>query len=133
MFLAEKLAESLGEQVAANRQDRLVMAGAANLARTERDFTGSISSVFDAIEEQVTLLRLFGEMQLEHDGVRVSIGRENDTFGLGETSVLATGYTATGGSTAHVGLLGPTRMDYSSNIAAVRAVARYLTRLLGED
>ena len=109
------------------------MAGAANLARTERDFTGSISSVFDAIEEQVTLLRLFGEMQLEHDGVRVSIGRENDTFGLGETSVLATGYTATGGSTAHVGLLGPTRMDYSSNIAAVRAVARYLTRLLGED
>ena len=131
--LAEKLAESLGEQVAANRQDRLVMAGAANLARTERDFTGSISSVFDAIEEQVTLLRLFGEMQLEHDGVRVSIGRENDTFGLGETSVLATGYTATGGSTAHVGLLGPTRMDYSSNIAAVRAVARYLTRLLGED
>lgn len=131
--LAEKLAESLGEQVAANRQDRLVMAGAANLARTERDFTGSISSVFDAIEEQVTLLRLFGEMQLEHEGVRVSIGRENDEFGLSEASVLATGYTATGGSTAHVGLLGPTRMDYSSNIAAVRAVARYLTRLLGDD
>ncbi|WP_294181404.1 heat-inducible transcriptional repressor HrcA [uncultured Schumannella sp.] len=131
--LADTLAESLVEQVAANRQDRLVMAGAANLARTERDFSGSISSVFDAIEEQVTLLRLFGEMQLEHDGVRVSIGRENDTFGLGETSVLATGYTATGGSTAHVGLLGPTRMDYSSNIAAVRAVARYLTRLLGDD
>jgi heat-inducible transcriptional repressor len=24
-------------------------------------------------------------------------------------------------------------MDYSNNMAAVRAVARYLTRLLGED
>jgi heat-inducible transcriptional repressor len=27
-------------------------------------------------------------------------------------------------------VLGPTRMDYSGNIASVRAVARYLTKLL---
>jgi heat-inducible transcriptional repressor len=33
---------------------------------------------------------------------------------------------------ARLGVLGPTRMDYSNNIVAVRAVARYLTRLLGE-
>jgi heat-inducible transcriptional repressor len=33
----------------------------------------------------------------------------------------------------HVGVLGPTRMDYAGNMAAVRAVARYLTRLLSED
>ena len=32
-----------------------------------------------------------------------------------------------------VGLLGPTRMDYPANMAAVRAVARYLSRLLGEE
>lgn len=29
--------------------------------------------------------------------------------------------------------MGPTRMDYPSNLAAARAVARYLTRLLDED
>jgi len=34
---------------------------------------------------------------------------------------------------ARLGVLGPTRMDYSNNMAAVRAVARYLTRLLGEE
>jgi heat-inducible transcriptional repressor len=39
----------------------------------------------------------------------------------------------TAGETARLGVLGPTRMDYSSNMAAVRAVARYLTRLLGES
>ena len=32
-----------------------------------------------------------------------------------------------------VGVLGPTRMDYSNNMAAVRATARYLTRLLAVD
>jgi len=127
------LAGSLGEQVAANRQDRLVMAGAANLARTEGDFTGSIFPVLEAIEQQVTLLHLFSEMELEDDAVQTRIGREMADYGLGEASVVASGYTASGGSVAHLGVLGPTRMDYSNNMAAVRAVARYLSRLLGED
>ncbi|NBX24131.1 MAG: heat-inducible transcriptional repressor HrcA, partial [Microbacteriaceae bacterium] len=34
------------------------------------------------------------------------------------------------GESAMVGILGPTRMDYSANMAAVRAVSRYLSRLL---
>ena len=124
---------SLGEQVAANRQDRLVMAGTANLARTEGDFTGSIFPVLEAIEQQVTLLHLFSEMELDDDTVQTRIGREIADYGLGEASVVASGYTASGGSVAHLGVLGPTRMDYSNNMAAVRAVARYLSRLLGED
>ncbi len=136
--LLAAIAACLGEQVAANRQDKLVMAGAANLARTEGDFSGSIYPVLEAIEEQVTLIKLFGEMEIDPDGVSVSIGRENQGFGpggseLSETSVLASGYTASGGSVARLGVLGPTRMDYSNNMAAVRAVARYLTRLLGEE
>jgi heat-inducible transcriptional repressor len=109
------------------------MAGAANLVRTEEDFTGSIYPVLEAIEEQVTLLRLFGEMEPDQNGFSVSIGSENASFGLGETSVLTTGYTASGGELSRLGVIGPTRMDYSNNIAAVRAVARYLSRLLGEE
>ena len=129
---------SLIEQVAENRHDRLVMAGTANLVRTEEDFSGSIYPVLEAIEEQVTLLKLFGEVGIDHvglapHGVAVSIGRENAEFGLGETSVLTSGYGASSGGLARLGVLGPTRMDYSNNMAAVRAVARYLTRLLGDD
>jgi len=130
--LADRIAARLARQLADSRQDRLVMAGTANLARTEGDFTGSIFPVLEAIEEQVTLLKLFGEMEIDEAGVAVRIGRENAGTGLEETSVVSSGYSA-GGSLAHVGLLGPTRMDYSNNMAAVRAVARYLSRLLGED
>jgi len=124
---------ALIEQIGANRQDKLVMAGAANLVREEGDFSGSIYPVLEAIEEQVVLLRLFGEMATDQHGVSVSIGRENAPFGLSETSVLTSGYTAPGGDLARLGVLGPTRMDYSNNMAAVRAVARYLSRLLGEN
>jgi len=43
--------------------------------------------------------------------------------------VVATGYGPD--SAAKVGILGPTRMDYPTTMAAVRAVARYLSRILG--
>jgi heat-inducible transcriptional repressor len=131
--LVGEITASLLDQVAANRQEKLVMAGAANLVRTEDDFHGSIYPVREAIEEQVTLLKLFSEVEIDRNGVAVSIGRENAEFGLGETSVLSSGYTTSGGTVARLGVLGPTRMDYSNNMAAVRAVARDLTRLLGED
>jgi len=131
--LVERITANLIEQVLANRQDKLLLAGTANLARTEHDFSGSIYPVLEAIEEQVTLLRLFGEMEVEPGGVSARIGRENAGFGLAETSVVSSGYSSQGGSVARLGVLGPTRMDYSNNMAAVRAVARYLSRLLGED
>jgi len=124
---------ALGEQVLANRHDKLLMAGTANLARTEEDFSGSIFPVLEAIEEQVTLLRLFAEMEVDLGDVSARIGRENENFALGETAVLTSGYSASGGSIARLGVLGPIRMDYPNNMAAVRAVARYLSRLLGED
>ncbi|KQM15315.1 HrcA family transcriptional regulator [Plantibacter sp. Leaf171] len=130
---AVRIVDAVREQLSAQRQDRLVMAGAANLARTEDDFPGSIYPVLDAIEQQVVLLRLFGEMESERDGVVASIGRENASFGLETTSVVAGNYRSSGGEIARLGVLGPTRMDYASNMAAVRAVARYLSRILDAE
>lgn len=114
------------------RQERLVMAGAATLARREQDFRGSIHPLLEAIEEQVTLLRLMSEMVTDEHGLAASIGTENASFGLGEASIVTSNYAAPSGM-ARVGVMGPTRMDYPSNLAAARAVARYLTRVLDED
>ncbi|MGB4777202.1 heat-inducible transcriptional repressor HrcA [Microbacterium sp.] len=126
------VARIVGEELEDFRQDRLVMAGSATLARRESDFRGSIYPLLEAIEEQVTLLRLMGEMVADEQGLAASIGRENEPFGLAEASVVTGDYDATG-ARARVGLLGPTRMDYPTNLAAVRAVAHYLSRLLDED
>lgn len=126
---AELIVSNVKESIDANRQQKLVMAGAANLVRTEHDFHGSVYPVLDAIEEQVILLKLLTEMRSDAEEVAVSIGREHSNLGLDEASVLSTGYSSAGES-ASLGLVGPTRMDYSSNIASIRAVARYLTRIL---
>jgi heat-inducible transcriptional repressor len=126
---ASVLHSTLAEQAQANRQQRLVMAGTANLVRTGEDFVGNIYPMLDAIEEQVILLKLFTEMAGGGAEVSVSIGHELGTSALDQTSLMTAGY-ASAGQRSTLGLLGPTRMDYSTNMAAVRAVARYLTGAL---
>lgn len=126
------LAATLADQAKFTRSDRLVVAGAANLVRTEQDFAGNILGVIEAIEEQVVLLKLFGEMASE-EGIAVRIGRENAAYGLGDTSVVSSSFAIPGRDVSRLGIVGPTRMDYSQSMAAVRAVARYLSRTLGEN
>lgn len=123
--------DNLLEQVDANRQDKVILAGTANLARREDDFKGSISPMLEAIEEQVVLLKLIQEMQAEQHGVSLRIGVENELEQFSTTSVVLSGYEKEGAEVAKLGVLGPTRMDYTNNIAAVRAVSRYLTQALG--
>ena len=128
--LVKTILAGILDSVDANKTEKLIVAGTSNLARRESDFSGSITPVLDALEEQVVLLRLISEMQAEAHGVSLRIGSENKFEGLSETSVLVTGYENQGNEVAKLGVIGPTRMDYSGNIAAVRAVARYLTKIL---
>jgi heat-inducible transcriptional repressor len=129
--LVSAVLPELLELVDANSHEKILLAGTSNLARKESDFAGSISPVLEAIEEQVVLLNLFSEMQADQHGISLSIGRENSLEALSETSVVVSGYKGQGSELAKLGVLGPTRMDYSSNIGAVRAVARYLSKAFG--
>ena len=112
-------------------EERLVVAGTANLARSTPDFS-SLGPLLDAIEEQVVLLRLFtDDAPAGENRMRVSIGSENNDDALAEASVVTTTYgPGTGEAVAHLGVIGPTRMDYPATMTAVRAVARYLSRFL---
>lgn len=130
--IAAPLVDAVHHILTPARADRIVVAGTSNLVRTGPDFAHSVMPVLEAIEEQVTLLRLFGEMAADSDEIVASIGSENEGS-LHETSIIAGGYAASGSEIARVGVLGPTRMDYASNMAAVRAVARYLSQMLSED
>lgn len=120
--------QALQELAATGAEQRMVMAGTANLAHSTGDFARTIGPVLEALEEQVALLRLLSEMQQDERGVAVRIGTEDTSDPLNETAVVATGYGPQ--LSAKLGVLGPTRMDYPNTMAAVRAVARYLSRVL---
>jgi len=128
--LVRSVVRVVEETLAENCEERIVLAGTANLARSGSDFSHSIRPVLEALEEQVVLLSLLTEMAEDSGAVAVRIGHENIHEGLAETSIVASGYGSDGDTVARIGALGPTRMDYPGTIAAVRAVARYLSRTL---
>lgn len=124
-----KVLDAVVELVGAHSQSRIVVAGLSYLARSQQDFE-DVSAVLDTLEEQAALLRLLSEVHT--DPLQVSIGTENLTESLEETSVVSANYLADSARSSRVGVVGPTRMDYQNSLDAVEAVSRYLTRYLIE-
>jgi heat-inducible transcriptional repressor len=110
-------------------EERIVLAGTANLTRNVLDFPQTLRPVLEALEEQVVLLKLLGEVN-DPSTVHVKIGEENNVEGLRSTSVVTVGYGPDTGAYGSLGVVGPTRMDYAGNMGQVRAVARYVGELL---
>jgi heat-inducible transcriptional repressor len=110
--------------------ERVVVGGAANLARYGDSFDIDVRPLLEALEEHVVLLKLLGEAH--PGGVLVRIGHEGPYEELSSTSVVSSGYGPGDEGLASLGIVGPTRMDYPGTMVAVRAVARYVSRILDE-
>jgi heat-inducible transcriptional repressor len=130
--VAETVVETLVEAMSDHRSDeRIAVAGASNLARYGDSFDTSVRPLLEALEEHVVLLKLLGEAT-SGGMVTVRIGAEGPYEELSSTSVVTTGYGPGDEALATLGVVGPTRMDYPGTMAAVRAVARYVSRILDE-
>jgi heat-inducible transcriptional repressor len=126
------IAAALIEAMSDHRSDeRVVVGGTANLARFGDSFDASLKPMLEALEEHVVLLKLLGEAT-SPSTLTVRIGHEVPYQELSTTSVVATGYGPGEEALATLGIVGPTRMDYPSTMATVRAVARYVSKILDE-
>jgi heat-inducible transcriptional repressor len=122
----------LADAMSDHRSDgRVAVGGAANLARYGDHFDSAVRPLLEALEEHVVLLRLMGEASAAGQ-VTVRIGAEGPIEEFSSTSVVTTGYGPHDDALATLGIVGPTRMDYPGTMAAVRAVARYVSRILDE-
>lgn len=126
----EQIRAAVTDLVAATREERIIMAGTANLARSGREFGEKMAPILEAFEEQVVLLKLLTSMAEDQEEISVRIGRENTHESFSSTSVVAAEYGHDAGSSARLAVLGPTRMDYPTTISAVRAVAEYVSAIL---
>ncbi|MEJ5998484.1 heat-inducible transcriptional repressor HrcA [Corynebacterium sp. H130] len=104
--------------------DRLILAGTSNLSRISPLST----SVLEALEEQVVVLKLLSHVQ--EGEVNVSIGAEHQEQGLHSASIVSTGYGDEDATFGALGVVGPTYMDYTGTISKVSAVAQYVSRVL---
>jgi heat-inducible transcriptional repressor len=129
--LVGAVSATLMETLVEPGEDRLVVGGTANLARSSLDFPGSVRPLLEALEEQVVVLRLMSEV--DPGTVLVRIGEENAHEALAGASFVSVGYGSGDRALGGLGIVGPTRMDYPGNMAAVRAVARYVGQVLAES
>ncbi|MBX6355899.1 MAG: heat-inducible transcriptional repressor HrcA [Micromonosporaceae bacterium] len=141
------LSTVLLETLVERHDERIALAGTANLTRgSVLDFHGKLRPILEALEEEVVLLKLFGEVEPpsgqdqpgwsgggDEPRLRIRIGDENEFEDLRSASVVSTGYGPGSTVVGGLGVLGPTRMDYPGTIATVRAVARYVGDLLAQN
>ena len=117
---------TLIEMAVEHPEEKVVLAGTSNLARANQDLTQNMHPILEALEEQVVLLRLLSDSD---SSVKVLIGEEQNEKSLRSTSLVSVGY----GDLGAMGIIGPTRMDYTASMSAVNAVANYVGRFLVES
>ena len=112
----------------ANKQDKIAFAGAANLLRNEEQFAGSLANLLKTFDEQSEIWQVLNSWQLEEAKPRAIIGSEHSIFELSNSSLLFSGYSNQGTEVAKVAVVGPTRMNYPRNFAAVLALSKLLSK-----
>ncbi len=113
----------------AGRTAELYVGGASRLAGA---FTAveQVREVLTVLEEQIVVVSMIRD--LLDRGMRVAIGEETGVQPLAECSIVVAPFSVGGESAGTIGVLGPTRMDYSQALSAVALVSSRLERELNE-
>jgi heat-inducible transcriptional repressor len=124
--LFQTLAAAIGQFIGDQTSERVWLGGQANIAGPGAfDGIETVRRVYEALEQQVLVLRMLQAALGRDHRVSVVIGSENTVEGMEACSLVTSAYLA-GDASGSIGVLGPTRMDYLRTMAAVQAVARYL-------
>lgn len=110
--------------------EQLFVGGAAQMATTF-DAIETVRRVLAILEQQFVLVSLLQEA-IHDDGLTVSIGAELGVEPLSQCSIIVAPYETEGSAVGTIGVLGPTRMNYTQAIAAVGVVSQRLGRALRE-
>src|SRR5699024_9325388 len=113
----ESLLEIADQMLTTDAYDRVFMGGTTNLMnQPEFHDVRQVKLIYDLFEDQEVMVRLFDP---EETGIHVSIGKENELEAMRNCSIITSSFTIEGQHVGSIGLLGPTRMDYSKLISLI--------------
>lgn len=125
---AKALVEGLLVLIKGNKQDKVAFAGASNLVRSEQEFAGGLSSLLETFDEGTDIWKVLNLWKIDAETPKAIIGSENSVHEFSTSSLLLSGYSNQGSELAKVAVLGPTRMNYARNLAAVLALSQLLSK-----
>ena len=129
--LAAVIAAFVMESLAQARTAPLRIEGASSLLnQPEYKDPEKARELMNFISSGEGLLSDIPYMGENRDGVSVTIGPENLAEELRDSSVVMASYDVGGGMRGYIGVVGPTRMDYSGVAAKLSYIAAGLSRML---
>ena len=96
------------------------------------DFSSRIREIAGAIEDKHFMLKLLEQVGAGIEGPSVLIGSENPVKEMKDLSLIVSTYKQDGKVAGSIGVIGPTRMDYSRAIVMVQTAARFITEALSQ-
>lgn len=98
----------------------------------EFDDIEKIQRLLETLEEKITLIGVM-DTGMDEDGVQVTIGEENPISDLQTCSLVTANYSNGGIVLGSIGILGPTRMDYSRVIPIIDYTAKTLSEAIANQ
>lgn len=109
--------------------ERIFLDGAYHIIeQPEFRYADKVGPLLKALEEEEILNIM--ERDLNEKGVRVYIGAENPYEDIRECSLVISNYKVGEQNIGSIGVIGPTRMDYSTSVPVVAYVSDVFSRLL---
>ena len=111
----------------------LIVRGQSHLLQDVRHMEelNHIRSLFEALDTQDELLQLL-DAAMEAEGVQIFIGSENNLFKLSGCSLIISPYSVQNGKIiGAIGVVGPSRLNYSRVISMVDYTAKLISRTIG--
>ncbi len=119
--------DSVDKLFVRSRSEKLHIAGTDTIVdQPEFDNPKNFRSIIELINNEEIIIHVLQKAQ--YDGVRVTVGQENEDQKLKEYSVIATTYSV-GNVTGSIGVIGPTRMPYAKTIPLVDYVAQTISEM----
>jgi len=128
-----QVAETLRAASMGGAMAHVVVGGVANLADEAQQMRReTLRRLFETLEREQDMLRVLNDVSSKADALAVTIGAEHPSTGEWEASIITAPLKSGETTVGTIGVVGPTRMDYLSAMASVKAVAKRISELATE-
>ncbi len=129
--LVTKLLKALISAVKQNDNVHYYTSGVNNiLGFPEFSDVEKAQNIFRALEEKDMLITLFDKEGDHNDEVHIVIGGENNMKELQDCSIVRADYNYGNDSYGTIGVIGPTRMNYSQTVSVLNAIIKNLESVI---
>ncbi|HZG79641.1 MAG TPA: heat-inducible transcriptional repressor HrcA [Brevibacillus sp.] len=124
----EEMLQLLDQSFQQEETDRVYLSGATKIMnQPEFRDVDKVKDILELLEQHDQLLHMLG---MPANGLTVRIGQENQLDAIKQCSIITASYSLGGKPVGMVGILGPTRMEYSRVITVLNHLAEGLSRML---